>query len=86
VPLWLSEFTISSDHPTREFNFSVSRAAQARWLTAAFKLANSTNYVVGLGWFNLIDQDPTIPDALTNGLLTYNMKPKPAFYAYERIR
>jgi hypothetical protein len=86
VPLWLSEFTISSDHPTRAFNFSVSRAAQARWLTAAFKLANSTNYVVGLGWFNLIDQDPTIPDALTNGLLTYNMKPKPAFYAYERIR
>ena len=33
---------------------STSRASgQARWLTAAFRLANSVDYVAGMGWFNL---------------------------------
>ena len=59
VTLWLSEFTISSDHNNRAFNFAVSRTQQARWLTAAFRLANSVNYVAGMGWFNLLDDPPT---------------------------
>ncbi len=85
VPLWLSEFTISSDHANRAFSFSVSREAQAKWLTAAFKLANSVDYVAGMGWFDLLDEPP-LPDNqnLTNGLLTWNLKPKPAYYAYQR--
>src|SRR5579864_779557 len=82
VPLWLSEFTISSDHATIAFNFSVSRREQARWLTAAFKLVNSVSYVAGLGWFELLDQPPG-SESLTNGLLTWNLKPKPDFYAYQ---
>lgn len=84
VPLWLSEFTISSDHGSTAFNFFVSRAEQARWLTAAFNLVDSVSYVAGLGWFDLIDDPPTAPEGLTNGLLTWDLKPKPAFYAYER--
>jgi len=86
VKLWLSEYTISSNHPTDAFDFSVSRKAQARWLTAAFKLVNSVNYVAGLGWFNLIDDAPHQSENLTNGLLTWRLKPKPAFYAYEHAR
>jgi hypothetical protein len=85
VMLWLSEFTISSDHNSFAFAFHVSRRGQARWLTAAFRLANSVNYVAGIGWFNLIDDPPTRPigNQLTTGLMTYKLKPKPAFYAYE---
>jgi hypothetical protein len=86
VPLWLSEFTISSDSNNYAFNFHVSRNEQARWVTLAFKLVNSYSYVVGLGWFNLIDEPPSVPDHLTTGLLTWNMRPKPAFYAYEHAR
>jgi hypothetical protein len=86
VPLWLSEFSISSDRNSFAFDFHVSRAAQARWLTAAFKLANSLSYVAGLGWFNLTDDPPSVPDGLTNGLMTWNLQPKPAFYAYEHLR
>lgn len=78
VPLWLSEFTVSSNHRNRAFGFAVSRKAQARWLTAAFRLANSVSYVAGMGWFNLIDEG-----GLTTGLMTSSLKPKPAFYAYE---
>jgi hypothetical protein len=85
VPLWLSEFTISSDHNSFAFSFHVSRRGQARWLTAAFRLANSVNYVAGIGWFDLADDPPTKPisDQLTNGLMTWHLKPKPAFYAYQ---
>ena len=84
VKLWLSEFTISSDHKTRAFDFSVSRQEQARWLTGAFKLANSVSYVAGMGWFDLVDQPPLPHDRnLTNGLLTDKLQPKPAFSAYQ---
>jgi hypothetical protein len=86
VPLWLSEFTISSNHRTRAFNFAVSDAGQARWLTAAYHLASSVPYVAGLGWFNLIDQSPPTRTSLTNGLLTYDGRPKPAYRAYMHAR
>jgi hypothetical protein len=82
VPLWLSEFTVSSDHNNRAFSFHVSRAAQARWLTAAFKLADSVTYTAGMGWFNLND-DPPSPTGLTQGLMTYSLQHKPAFSAYQ---
>jgi hypothetical protein len=84
VKLWLSEFTISSSHPNRAFDFAVSPTQQASWLSAAYALADSAGYVAGMGWFNLIDQAP-LPDQqnLTNGLLTYRLKPKPAYYAYQ---
>lgn len=82
--LWLSEFSISSDHPNRAFAFSVSRKAQAQWVTGAFKLIDSTSYVAGMGWYQLLDEAPPGPEALTNGLMTYNGQPKPAFYAYAR--
>ena len=84
VPLWLSEFTVSSDHTNRAFSFAVSREQQARWLTAAFEVANHYPFVAGMGWFNLLDQPP-LPDdeALTNGLMTWDLVPKPAYYAYQ---
>lgn len=87
VRLWLSEFTISSDHKNRAFDFAVSRLQQARWLAAAYRLVNSVNYVAGLGWFNLIDEPP-LPqnENLTNGLMTYTLTPKPAFWAYQHAR
>jgi hypothetical protein len=82
--LWLSEFSISSDEPSRAFAFYVSRAAQAHWVTAAFKLVDSVSYVVGLGWYELLDEPRSIPGHLTEGLLTASGTPKPAFRAYAR--
>ena len=84
--LWLSEFTVSSDRPNRAFNFAVSRNEQAKWLTAAFRIANHTPGISGLGWFNLYDEPASTPDGLTTGLMTYEGQRKPAFYAYERAR
>jgi hypothetical protein len=81
--LWLSEFSISSEGPTRGFAFFVSQPDQARWLTAAFKLVDSTSYVAGLGWYELLDEPPSIPGHLTEGLLTASGTPKPVFRAFQ---
>jgi hypothetical protein len=86
VPLWLSEFTVSSDHGNAAFAYHVSRREQAKWVTAAFKLVNSVHYVAGLGWFTLLDDPTSVKRGLTNGLMTYKLQRKPAFYAYQHAR
>ena len=83
--LWLSEYTISSDRVNRAYDFFVSQREQARWLSAAYRLARQTGYVAGLGWFNLQDGDPSEKGSLTTGLLTHAGEPKPAFEAYARV-
>ncbi len=82
--LWLSEFTVSSDRANRAFNFGVSRTEQAKWLKGAFSVADHTKGVAALGWFNLIDEDPSVSNGLTTGLLAYDGTPKPVFKVYRR--
>jgi hypothetical protein len=83
--LWISEFTVQSDHANRAFSFFVSRKAQARWLTAAFTLARREHAIAGLGWYDLVDEDDP-RNGLTGGLLDAQGNPKPAFAAYRRSR
>lgn len=85
VKLWLSEFTVSSPRPNFAFSFAVSPKQQARWLTAAYRLVNSYHFVAGLGWFDLLDDPPSIHDGLTTGLMTWKLQRKPAFFAYEHV-
>jgi hypothetical protein len=83
--LWLSEFTVQSDHANRGFTFYVSRAAQARWLSAAYRIAANHSWIAGLGWYSLLDE-PDPHAGLTGGLLDSAGRPKPAFRAYQRAR
>ena len=84
--LWLSEFTIQSDHGSRTFNFYVSRADQADWVTGAFRLANQQSSIAGLGWLNLTDERHRRDHLEKNwGLTTYSAVKKPAYYAYRRV-
>ena len=81
--LWLSEYTIQSDHGSTSFNTFVSRAGQAQWLTAAFRAANSLPSVAGLGWLAL--EDAPESNLSTNfGLITADGARKPSFYAFRR--
>jgi hypothetical protein len=82
--LWLSEFSISSNEPSRAFDFFVSQPVQAKWVTAAYKLANSVPYVAGLGWYELLDEPASVREHLTEGLMSASGQPKPAFYAYAK--
>lgn len=84
--LWLAEFTMSSDRPNRAFGFAVSRDEQARWLRAAFRIADRAPYVAAMGWFALYDEPASTANGLTTGLMTYEGVRKPAFYAYRDAR
>jgi hypothetical protein len=81
-PLWLSEYTVSSDRANRAFTTFVTRASQADWLTRSLRIAGAVGGVSGFGWFNL--QDENAPNGLTSGLLDTAGNPKPAFTAYRR--
>jgi hypothetical protein len=84
VALWLSEYTIQSEHGSPVFATYVSRAMQARYLTAGFHVADALgSAVAGLGWLGLLDEPPA-PDSANSGLLTYALQPKPAFAAMVR--
>ena len=84
--LWLSEYTISSDRTNYAFAFFVSRAMQARYLSAAFRIARRQPYIAGIGWIGLLDDPLTVPRGLTTGLMTYAGERKPAYHAYRRAR
>ena len=84
--LWLGEWTVVSDHPTSHFgnSFFVSRADQARYITAAYAMVSKLKYVKALGWFTLLDQ-PESPDSADWGLMQASGVPKPCFAAYEAV-
>jgi hypothetical protein len=82
--LWLSEWTIQSDHNSSVFKFHVTRGEQARRITAGYRLVRKLKYVDALGWFTLYDY----PASAVNpawGLITYEGVPKPAFAAYAAV-
>jgi hypothetical protein len=85
--IWISEFTISSDRANSAFAFYVSRAEQARWITAAYRQVDAhPEWFAGLGWFGLLDGPASDPRSVTTGLMTADGTRKPAFYAYSRAR
>jgi hypothetical protein len=84
IPLWLSEYTIQSDHGSATFATFVSRALQARYLTGGFRIADDLGPgVAGIGWLALLDESAA-SDAGAWGLLTYGLQRKPAFAAMQR--
>jgi hypothetical protein len=83
-PLWISEFTVSSDRPNRAFDFAVNRRQQADWLRRAFSIARKVG-ASGFGWFGLLDEPAGTPRGLTTGLMTGDARPKPAYRAYRRL-
>ena len=83
--LWLSEWTVISDKPSRIFlHFYVTAPEQARWLRAAFAIARRTPYVAAMGWFTLLDEPPA-PGSANWGLMNSDGTPKPSFTAFKNV-
>lgn len=84
LKLFLSEFFLPTDHPNWEFPFYVTRATQARWLTAALRIVRRWSRLYTLGWFGLYD-DPWQPDGreVNRGLIDVRGRKKPAYFAYK---
>jgi hypothetical protein len=85
--LWLSEWTVVSDHPTNVFgnSFFVSREEQAQRISAAYAMVSRLKYVQGLGYFTLLDQPETNPDNAHWGLMQADGFRKPSFGAYAAV-
>jgi hypothetical protein len=84
--LWISEFTVSSDRTNRWFGFYVSRRDQARWVTAAYRIARRNSFISAFGWTTLLDDPASQADGVTTGLMTWEGEQKPAYRAYKRAR
>jgi hypothetical protein len=80
IRLFLSEFAIPTA-PDNEFPFYVSRATQARWTAAAWRIVRSSPFIYSLGWVEPFDDTPS---GNRKGLLTAQGTPKPAYYAFKR--
>jgi hypothetical protein len=82
--LWLSEFTVVSDHRSALFGeMFTTKENQARWLAEAYRMTDDLPGVAGLGWISLYDEAPS-KSAANWGLMTAGGARKPAFEAYRK--
>ncbi len=82
--LFLSEFSLPTDHTNLEFNFFVSRATQAKWLTRALKIARSYKRIYTFGYLSLYD-DALRDDGqqVERGLIARDGTRKPGYAAFK---
>jgi hypothetical protein len=88
IKLFISEFTVPSDHANDTFNFWVSRRTQASWLGAALRIANRWRRIYAVGWFTLYDEPPRGPGGTAGrevnwGLLDWRGWQKPSYRAFK---
>jgi hypothetical protein len=82
--LFLSEFSLPTDHANFEFNFFVNRNTQARWLRRALEITRRWRRIYTFGYLGLYD-DPLLPngDQVERGLITRDGVRKPAYAAFK---
>jgi hypothetical protein len=88
LKLFLSEFTVPTDHANYEFNFYVRRDTAASWLRSALRITRRWPRIYTLGWVGLYDEKPNGPhgrhgNEVNRGLLDWTGAKKPAYFAYK---
>lgn len=81
--LFLSEYFLPTDHFNHEFNFYVTREAQAQWVRDALRITREWSRIYTFGWFGLYD-DRARSDGreVARGLLERDGDRKPAYAAF----
>jgi hypothetical protein len=83
MKLFLSEYSLPTDHPNWEFNFYVGRKTQAKWLKKALRITRSYKRIYTFGYLGLYDDEKRASnDQVERGLLTRDGKRKPAYRAF----
>jgi len=83
MKIFVSEFTVPTDHANYAFNFHKSRTVQARWLKRALQISRGFSRIHTFGWYQLYDQPPNAEGSEVNwGLVDWQGRPKPAFRAF----
>lgn len=84
LKLFISEYTAPTDVANYAFPFHVTRAVQAKWLTAGLKIAKSWSRIYSFGWFMLYDSKRADGQETRWGLIDATGVKKPAYYAFKR--
>jgi hypothetical protein len=82
IKLFLSEWTIPTAPNDAEFNYYVPPAAQAQWITDAWRIVRSSSFIYALGWIHVRD-DPPGASSSSGGLLDDQGNPKPGYFAFQ---
>lgn len=85
VRVFISEYTLPTDHRNVEFNFYVSDRTQAAWIGRALRIVRGWSRIYTFGYLGLYD-DPVRPngDQVERGLIRRDGTRKPAFRAFAR--
>jgi hypothetical protein len=85
IRLFLSEYSLPTDHTSVEFNFYVSRKTQADWIRLALRETRRWSRIYTFGYHALYD-DALLPDGrqVERGLIERDGTRKPAYYAFRR--
>jgi hypothetical protein len=82
--IFVSRYSVPSDHAPRGQTFFVDRDTQAHWLYDALKISETWPRIYAFGWSDLYDEPPTeAHDEITSGLFDWMGNPKPAAFAYQ---
>jgi hypothetical protein len=83
LKLFLSEYSLPTDHGNWEFNYYVKRPTQARWLKKALRIVRRWKRIYTFGYLGLYD-DPvrSNDDQVERGLITRGGERKPGYYAF----
>jgi hypothetical protein len=83
--LFLSEFSLPTDHANYEFPIWVDQEIQALWISSALRVARRWNRIYTFGYLGLYD-DPPRSDGLevNRGLIERSGRKKPSYRAFKR--
>lgn len=83
MKLFLSEYSLPTDHANFEFNFFVSRKTQANWIRKALRITRTYKRIYTFGYLGLYDDAPRGGgDQVERGLLTHGGERKPSYAAF----
>jgi hypothetical protein len=85
LKLFLSEYSLPTDHQNWEFNFWVTRKIQARWIQQALNATRGWSRIYTFGYLGLYDDEPRADgQQVERGLLEHDGTRKPAYTAFRR--
>lgn len=83
--IFVSEYSLPTDKPNREFNFYVTRRVQADWIATALRSVRRSRRIYTFGYLGLRDEPANATDdEVRRGLIDAQGRRKPAFASFAR--